>query len=124
MHLVLLDIARPVFDRPDGGHRFDHLQERVARIALAGRQRILEDDERQAGGVGNALEVLDRHGWALAERERRRRENEKRRCSTLIGHPRDAGGLDTAVGPYAVDERQAATDFILRDFKHATLLVE
>src|SRR6516165_2892120 len=124
MHLVLLDIARPVFDRPDGGHRFNHLQECVAWIALAGRQRILEDDQRQAGGVGNALEVLDRHGWALAQRERGRRENKKRRCSALIGHARDAGGLDTAVGPYAVDERQTPTDFVLRDFEHATLFLE
>jgi hypothetical protein len=124
VYLVLLDIARPVLDRPDGRHRLDHLQQRVARVALAGRQRILENDQRQAGGVGNALEVLDRHGRALAERKRRRRENEQRRCSTRFRHARDAGGLDAAVGPYAVDERQTPTDFVLSDLKHATLFVE
>src|SRR5262249_61557799 len=34
------------------------------------------------------------------------------------------GGLDAPVSPYAVDERQPAADFVLRDFEHAALFVE
>ena len=37
------------------------LQQRVARVALAGRERILEHDDRQVGGVGDALEMRERH---------------------------------------------------------------
>src|SRR6516164_6884746 len=121
---MLLDVARPILDGADGRDRLDHRQQRVARIALAGGERILEHDERQARGICNAFEVLYRHGWALAQRERRRRKDEQRRRAALIGHAGDAGGFEAAVRPYAVDDRQPIPDFVLRDVEHAALLLE
>src|SRR5262249_62147507 len=90
----------------------------------AGGERILEHDERQARGIGTAFEVLPRHGWALAQRERRRRKDEQRGRAALIGHAGDAGGFEAAVRPYAVDDRQPIADFVLRNTEDAALLLE
>ena len=61
----------------------DHPQDGLVRIALAGRQRILERDQRQVGGVGDALEMCGRHRDVLAHRERRRRKHQQRRGAGL-----------------------------------------
>ena len=74
--------------------------------------------------VGDAPEMLDRHGRRLAERERRRREHQERRSAALLRHAGDARGFEAAVGPDAVDDRQPAADLVLRDGKHAALFVE
>ena len=124
MHFVLHDIAGPVLDGADGRHLVAHLQKRVARIALPGRQRILEHDQRQARRVGDAPEMLDRHRGRLPERERRRRKYQQRRRAAVFRHAGDARGLQTAVGPDAVDDRQLAADLILRDGEYPALLVE
>ena len=100
-------------------HLLAHLQQRVLRIALPGRKRILEHDQRQIGGVGDALEMRERHRRRLAERERRRRKHQQRRSAALRRHAGDARGLDAAVGPDAVDQRQARADLVLRDVEHA-----
>jgi len=47
VHLVLWHVAGPVLDGADDRHLLAHLEERVARIALAGRERILKRDDRQ-----------------------------------------------------------------------------
>ena len=60
----------------------------------------------------------------LAERERRRRKHQQRGRAALRRHARDARGLDAAVGPDAIDERQPRADFILRDIENALLLIE
>ena len=75
-------------------------------------------------GVGDALEMLDRHGRRLAERERRRRKHQQRRGAALLRHSRDARGFEAAIGPDAVDDRQPAADLVLGDVEHAALLLE
>src|SRR6516225_3580823 len=104
VHFVLRHVARPIFDGADGGDLLDQLQQRFARIALTGRQRVLEGDNRQGTRVGDTLEVLDCHRRRLSERERRRREHQKRRGTALFGHARDAHHCEAAVGPDAVDD--------------------
>ena len=98
--------------------------ERIARIALPGRERILEGDDRQAARVGDALEVLDRHGRRLAKRERRRREHQQRRSAAGLRHAGDARRFQAAVGPDAVDDRQPAADLVPGDVEDAALLLE
>ena len=78
----------------------------------------------RARRVGDALEMLDRHGRRLSERERRRRKHQQRRGAALLRHAGDAGGFEAAVGPHAVDDRQPAADLVLRDVEHAALFVE
>ena len=99
-------IADPVLDGADGRHLLAHLQERILGIALAGGQRILEGNQRQVGGIGDALEVGERHGRRLSQRERRRRKHQQRRRAALRRHAGEARRLDAAVGPDAVYERQ------------------
>ena len=60
----------------------------------------------------------------LAERERRRRKHQQRRRAALRRHAGEPRGLDAAVGPDAVDQRQPGADLVLRDVEHALLLVE
>ena len=48
----------------------------------------------------------------------------QRRGAALRRHAGEPRGLDAAVGPDAVDQRQLAADFVLRDVEHAALLVE
>ena len=124
VHFMLRHIAGPVLDGADGRHLLAHPDERIARIALTGCQRILERNQRQACGVSDAAEMLHRHGRRLTERERRRREHQERRGAPLFRHPGDAGGFEAAVGPDAVDDRQLAADLVLRDGEHAALLIE
>ena len=118
VHLVLRHVAGPVLDGADRGHLLDHLQERVARIALAGRQRILEGDDRQVGGVGDAPEVGERHLRRLLQRERGRREDQQRRGAAVSSHTGDARGFERAVGPDAVDDGQPGADLVLGDRQH------
>jgi hypothetical protein len=42
----------------------------------------------------------------------------------LRGHACDACRLNAPVGPDAINQRQASTDLVLRDLKHAFLLLE
>jgi hypothetical protein len=46
VHFVLRHVAGPILDGPDRRHLFDHTEERIARVALAGSQRILESNHR------------------------------------------------------------------------------
>ena len=121
---VMRHVADPVLDGADGRHLLAQLQQRILGIALPGGERILEHDQRQVGGVGDALEMGDRHLRRLAEREGRRREHQQRRRAALGRHARNARRLEAAVGPDAVDDRQAVADLVLRDLEHAALLLE
>jgi hypothetical protein len=58
------------------------------------------------------------------QRERRRGKYQQRRRAAGRRHASDTRGLDAAVGPDAVDDRQFRTDFILRNVEDAALLVE
>ena len=117
-------VADPVLDGADGRHFLAQLEQRVLRIALPRRQRILERDQRQVGDIGDALEMRQRHGRRLAERERRRRKHQKRGGAALRRHLGDARGFEAAVGPDAANDRQLGADLVQRDFQHAALLVE
>ena len=121
---VMRHVADPVLDGADRGHLLAQLQQRFLRIALAGGERILEGDQRQVGGIGDALEMRERHLPRLAERERRRREHQQRRGAAVRRHAREPRGFEAAVGPDAVDDRQPGPDLVLRDVEHAALLVE
>src|SRR6185295_15512269 len=91
-------------------------------IAQAARERILEQDERQVGGIGDAAEVLERHLGALAEGVDRGRKHEQRGGPALLCHPRNARRLEAAVGVDPVDDRQL--QFLSRNLKHAALFIE
>src|SRR6516162_392136 len=86
-HLPLMErhVVGPVLDGADLRHRFEELEERLRRIALAGRQRILERDDRQIGRrLGYALEMRDRHLGILPEGERPRWEHQQRRAASRL----------------------------------------
>jgi hypothetical protein len=124
MPLVVLGIADPVLDGADGRHLLAEPQQRLLRIALAGRQRILEHDERQVGRVGDALEMRERHRGRLPEREGCRRKHQERGGAAVSRHARDARGLHAAVRPDAIHQGQAVADLVLGDIEHAALLVD
>src|SRR5215467_6096170 len=124
VHLVLRNAAAPVLDGADRGHRLAYLQQRFARIALAGCERILEHDDRQVARVRDALEMRERHLGRLLQGERRRREHQQGGCAALRRHAGDARRFETPIGPHAVDDRQLAADLVLRDLEHAALLLE
>ena len=121
---VMRHVADPVLDGADGRHLLAHPEQRVLGIALAGRERILEGDQRQVGGVGDALEVGERHLRRLSQREGRRRKHQQRRGAALGRHAGEPRRLQAAVGPDAVDERQPAADLVLGDGEHTALLLE
>ena len=42
----------------------------------------------------------------------------------MLGHASDTCGFKTAVGPYAINDRQSDANFVLRKLKNATLFIE
>ena len=124
MPFVLRNVVGPVLDGADRRHLVAHPQQRLLRIALAGRERILENDQRQIGRIRDALEMRDRHLGILAHRERRRRKHQQRGSAAGRRHLGDARGFEAAVGPDAMDQRQSVADLVLRDLEHPALLLE
>ena len=64
-----------------------------------------------------------RHRGRLAEREGRRRKHQQRRSPAELRLARDPRGLQAAVGPDAVNNRQLATDFLAGNLHDTTLLI-
>jgi hypothetical protein len=122
--LVKLHVVGPVFDGADRGHRLHEPQQRLRRIALAGRNGILERNDRQLGGLRNAAEMGDRHFGVLPQGERRRRKDEQRRSAAGSRSARDPRRLLAAVRPYAVHDRQPVADLVGRDFHDPALFLE
>src|SRR6516162_2114306 len=109
------DVADPVLDGADGRYFLTQLQQRVLRIALPGCERILKDNQRQVGGVSDALEMSERHLRRLPKGERRWRKHQKRGGAALSRHARKPRRLDATVGPDAIDQRQFGADLFLRN---------
>ena len=61
LSLVLLGVVASVLDRLEARHCVGDLEERVERIAVADRERVLERDQRQVRRIRDRLEVADRH---------------------------------------------------------------
>jgi hypothetical protein len=126
-HLPLMElhVVGPVLDGADLRHRLDELEERLRRIALPGRQRILEGDDRQVRrGIGDAPEMGDRHLGILPEGERARRKHQQRRRSLRLCRLGDACSLQTPIGPDAVHDRQPIAHLFGSDLHDPALLVE
>ena len=109
LRFVLSNARRPVLDGAYGGNFVEQAAQRLRGIALSGRQRILENDQRQIGGRRDCLEVRERHLRGLAERKRRRRKHQKRRRSARLRALCDPPRLKAAIRPDAMDQRQPVT---------------
>jgi hypothetical protein len=103
VRFVLRGIAAPVLDRPDRRNRIDKLHQRLERILHAAFLGILEQDQRQVGGVGDRQEMRFRHFGAqiAAHADRIGREHQQGGRACFFRHARKARRLEAAVGVYA-----------------------
>ena len=107
MAFMLLNVVAPILDRTYGRHRVTYFEQRIEWVSLAAGERVLKEDDRQVGCIGDKPEMLQRYfGTRLsAETEWVWGKHQQRRCATPLSHFRETGRLEATVGINAIDDR-------------------
>ena len=109
-------IITPILDRNDAWHFGKNLQHRFKRIAKAGACRILKQDQRQIGCIGNHFKMGNCHIGAklTAHAHAVWRENQQRRRAFTSRHFCHRNSRMAAIGINPIYQRQCIPDLVKR----------